>query len=74
MCSRLLSADGAEFESVLVELQSALRDRFERLSNLALATILKMPRPKPAADAPSQDASNQKEIEDKIGEKKRFGT
>jgi hypothetical protein len=69
-----LSADGAEFESVLVDLQSALRERFERLSNLALATILKMPRPKPAADASNQEASSQKEIDGKIEEKKRFGT
>lgn len=43
ICSRLLTAKDSDFESVVQELRSALRNRFEKLSNLAVATILKMP-------------------------------
>ena len=43
ICSRLVEANDSDFEQVVEELKSALRSRFERLSNLAVATILKMP-------------------------------
>ena len=66
LCSRLLATDGTEFDSVLVELQSALRGRFERLSNLAVATILKMPRPQTSPPS-AKEANTAKQ-------KKKWGT
>lgn len=65
ICSRLLAANDSDSELVLQELQSALRSRFENLSNLAVATILKMPRPRKPGEAKG-----------KIGdrEKSRYGT
>lgn len=46
ICGRIMRANDSDFGSVVQELQTALRSRFEKLSNLAVATILKMPRSK----------------------------
>jgi hypothetical protein len=44
LCARALTTHGPEFEAAIRDLQSALRWRLEELSNLTLATLLKMPR------------------------------
>lgn len=43
LCARALTTHGSEFEAAIRELQSALRTRVEELSNLAIASILKIP-------------------------------
>lgn len=54
LCSRLLSAKGLDFESVIHELQSAIHGRFEKLSNLAMASILRMPSPRKSSEEEEQ--------------------
>jgi hypothetical protein len=44
MCARVLTTTGAGFESSIRELQSAIRQRLEGLSNQAVATMLRVPR------------------------------
>jgi 2-oxo-4-hydroxy-4-carboxy--5-ureidoimidazoline (OHCU) decarboxylase len=51
LCSRVLTAKDAEFETAIRELQSAIRYRLEDISNQAIATLLKMPR---VADRPAK--------------------
>jgi hypothetical protein len=68
-CARLVAAEGAQFESALRELKSALRGRFERLSNLAVATILRMP-----ALAPEQEQTEIEDSETGKPRKLRYGT
>lgn len=50
LCARVVAAQGAEFEGAIVALQAALRERFEGLSNLTVATILNMPKAKRTGD------------------------
>lgn len=44
LCSRVLTTSGAEFESTISDLQSAIRQRLEGISNRAVATMLRVPR------------------------------
>lgn len=47
LCAQALESNGAEFETAIRDLQSAIRYRLEDLSNRAVATLLKMPRVAP---------------------------
>lgn len=65
ICARLLTANDSDFESIVQDLQRALRSRFEKVSNLAVAAILKMPVPK---------ESNEDKDENRDAEEPRYGT
>ncbi|HLW55621.1 MAG TPA: hypothetical protein VKW06_22525 [Candidatus Angelobacter sp.] len=43
LCAQVVSATGADFETAIRDLQSAIRYRLEDLSNQAIATLLMMP-------------------------------
>lgn len=57
LCGRALTTHGSEFEAAIRDLQSALRARMEGLSNLTLATLLKIPGVRSRDEEPGDQAS-----------------
>lgn len=66
LCARALTTHGSEFEAAIRELQSALRTRMEEVSNLLIATLLKMPGVLSSDDEPVDKATP---VADDDGEK-----